>query len=534
MSPLTKKRYIHWRKDTYTVADAAQPVLSLLSTMKRNRTTWVILLVPDRKMFFVFTRSELEKHLKNKKSNIAVQSALDLREDDRSLVFSEKDKPKRLQQEVAKSGPARRTLLIDRGGRIRAVGRLLDRPYGSGGGGSSKGGGSVTAYRMKRAADAFWDHGKRKYFWRPERRSHSWHAKRRSSRAKRRSYSWQTEGESRATAPSYKEYHVVRIYYATDRALKRKTEDGNCFYANERCADGRIVLGTCDVSVPHDHKMGQIDSPSIWRLQFRANPKKHIIVLNTVQQSRRAFFNEMRERVAQHSQRSAFVFIHGYNVSFGDAAKRTAHLAYDLKFPGAPILYSWPSRAAILAYLADGETIQLTKSPLVQFLMDVAKESGARVVHLIAHSMGNRALARALEDIVNTIDRRQRPKFRQIVLTAPDINREEFLQLAAKVRRLGRRVTLYASRKDVPLYFSKRLNEYDRAGYAGQNMVVLPYVDTVDASSVKTDFVADSSFGDSDTVLSDLFFPIWNRQPPDERPRLLKKVHPSGFYWEFR
>ena len=102
--------------------------------------------------------------------------------------------------------------------------------------------------------------------------------------------------------------------------------------------------------------------------------------------------------------------------------------------------------------------------------------------------MGNRALARALEEIMNTVAQNQRPRFNEIVLTAPDINREEFIQLARKIRSLGQRVTLYASRKDVPLYFSKRLNDYDRAGYAGKNLVVLPYIDTVDASKVRTDF----------------------------------------------
>jgi esterase/lipase superfamily enzyme len=42
----------------------------------------------------------------------------------------------------------------------------------------------------------------------------------------------------------------------------------------------------------------------------------------------------------------AFVFIHGYNVSFDAAVKLTAQLSRDMRFPGAPILYSWASAAA--------------------------------------------------------------------------------------------------------------------------------------------------------------------------------------------
>ena len=46
------------------------------------------------------------------------------------------------------------------------------------------------------------------------------------------------------------------------------------------------------------------------------------------------------------------VFIHGFNVPFEDAIYRTAQLAHDLDFDGAPILYSWPSRGTMLGYVA--------------------------------------------------------------------------------------------------------------------------------------------------------------------------------------
>jgi esterase/lipase superfamily enzyme len=51
--------------------------------------------------------------------------------------------------------------------------------------------------------------------------------------------------------------------------------------------------------------------------------------------------------------KDAFVFIHGYNVSFEDAARRTGQFAYDLKFVGAPIFTAGLQRA-ISAYYYDG------------------------------------------------------------------------------------------------------------------------------------------------------------------------------------
>jgi esterase/lipase superfamily enzyme len=39
-----------------------------------------------------------------------------------------------------------------------------------------------------------------------------------------------------------------------------------------------------------------------------------------------------------------FYNVHGYNVSFDDAALRTAQLAYDLTFDCPAAFFSWPSK----------------------------------------------------------------------------------------------------------------------------------------------------------------------------------------------
>jgi len=44
------------------------------------------------------------------------------------------------------------------------------------------------------------------------------------------------------------------------------------------------------------------------------------------------------------------LFVHGYNVSFEDAARRTGQLAYDLGFEGPTVFFSWPSRGSVTAY----------------------------------------------------------------------------------------------------------------------------------------------------------------------------------------
>jgi esterase/lipase superfamily enzyme len=58
------------------------------------------------------------------------------------------------------------------------------------------------------------------------------------------------------------------------------------------------------------------------------------------------FFTELKKIIAKGEKKTAFVFIHGYNVDFEAAVKRTAQLSRDMRFPGALILYNWASAAA--------------------------------------------------------------------------------------------------------------------------------------------------------------------------------------------
>ena len=56
--------------------------------------------------------------------------------------------------------------------------------------------------------------------------------------------------------------------------------------------------------------------------------------------------------------------------------------------------YSWPSLGTTLGYTADEATIEASEPFITEFLSRFAAESGARRIHIIAHSMGNRGLLR--------------------------------------------------------------------------------------------------------------------------------------------
>ena len=127
--------------------------------------------------------------------------------------------------------------------------------------------------------------------------------------------------------------------------------------------------------------------------------------------------------------------MHGYFVTFDDALFRAAQISYDLDFDGIPFVYSWPSVAGLTGYVLDRGRARDARDQLREFIDTVAKESGAKEVHLIAHSMGADPLLEVLRDISRSepqIARSGKPRFGEIILAAPDVTRESFELIARR------------------------------------------------------------------------------------------------------
>jgi esterase/lipase superfamily enzyme len=91
-------------------------------------------------------------------------------------------------------------------------------------------------------------------------------------------------------------------------------------------------------------------------------------------------------------ERHALIFVHGYNVSFENAALRAAQIGFDLSIKGVMAFFSWPSQGTVDGYLADGATIEVSEDMIADFMTDFVERSNATTVHIIAHSMGNRGV----------------------------------------------------------------------------------------------------------------------------------------------
>jgi esterase/lipase superfamily enzyme len=320
----------------------------------------------------------------------------------------------------------------------------------------------------------------------------------------------------------------VTVLYGTDRKLDPATAQ----FGGDRGSG--ISYGEVVVSVPHGHRTGELEAPSVWRLEFSEDPRKHMAVLDRSYMTRTAFLNRVKARLkAQGPDASSFVFVHGYNVSFDDAARRTAQITYDLDYRGIPVFYSWPSQGTLQGYTTDETNVFWSEANLKRFLADHARASEGKDIYLIAHSMGNRALTGALRQLF-VEQPKLKGRFKEIILTAPDIDADTFKRDIAPALAAGcKRITLYVSSGDNALLASKKVHGYPRAGDTAAGIVIVPGIETIDASGLDTSFLEHSYFATAPPVLSDIRR-VLREGLRAARRGLESRLAGDGSYWKLK
>ena len=148
--------------------------------------------------------------------------------------------------------------------------------------------------------------------------------------------------------------------------------------------------------------------------------------------------------------------------------------------------------------------------------------------------MGSRGLTRALQQLM--VERPDlRGRFREVILAAPDIDADVFRRdLAPALRQAGQRVTLYASSNDLALKASKGIHGYARAGDSGDGLMLLPGIETIDASGVDESVVAHTYFIKSGPVIRDILELLRRGLPAGQRAGLVGERDVRGPCWRFR
>jgi esterase/lipase superfamily enzyme len=324
-------------------------------------------------------------------------------------------------------------------------------------------------------------------------------------------------------------FTTVTVLFGTDREVASNSPTGP-IYGNDHAP--AVSYGSCDVSIPRDHKMGQLENGGVLRF-IRNDPTQGIFVLKIAAIDKASFLTEVSERSAASTSANALVFIHGYNNSFVDAARRTAQMAYDLGFPGAPIFFAWPSQDNAVDYPADENTIIWAKYDIENFLIDLAKKTSAKNIYVIAHSMGNRATLDAMTDIA-AMEPSLAPRFRWVLLAAPDVDASTFVRdIAPKLIQSKIPITVYSSTTDYVLKLSAKYNKSQRLGEV-RPPVIVQGIESVDASEIDTDLDRHAYVFENRSIISDIYYIVTTNAPAKLRFSLEAVRSHGGEYWEFK
>jgi esterase/lipase superfamily enzyme len=293
----------------------------------------------------------------------------------------------------------------------------------------------------------------------------------------------------------------VTTYFATNRGRSGKSAPASFYDATV----SPLSYGRALVTIPSTHTPGNLELPTIWKLQFQPDPTRHFTLKAVEPLGLDAARAEMAKRLAGAPSKAILVYVHGYNMSFAETAMRTAQLAHDLGFPGLPFFFSWPSAGQVAGYLRDAESAQLSEDAFDQVLDDLSRLAAGEV-YVVAHSMGSRLVSQALRSRVDK--GKSTAHLRELLLAAPDINADLFrTTIAPRLKAMqGTQTTVYASSSDLALMASKAVHGYRRVGDTAGGVLVYPGFDTVDASAAS---LAVRAFGhsyltDSAAVLKDI------------------------------
>lgn len=321
----------------------------------------------------------------------------------------------------------------------------------------------------------------------------------------------------------------VRVLFGTNRELVLEgNEPGLDQEADTKDVlpndAGRLHLGRADVWLPKlIEEGGSRDRGDTPILNGPPPPEtselaKYVFLTRITKAGTDAFLAELDQAVADRRSASVLLFVHGFNTPFDDALIRSAQLSVDLSRrgvfdAGAPVLFSWPSAGKVsLGDYRGDQARSLEAAPYLEEFLDLITEN-AQIsrINIVAHSMGNRILTKALESYAaDYLERHDRDDLEfRIILVAADVDRDIFEATTGILDNLQANVTIYTSDVDRALHVSEIINNKLRLGdtngdkpYIRQN----EFYETVDATGIATELfgLGHNYYSDNPFILGDI------------------------------
>lgn len=315
------------------------------------------------------------------------------------------------------------------------------------------------------------------------------------------------------------------IYVVTNRNLKKGNILGcsdDYFGVN---SDKQVRNIACKINVPKNHTTGEIKSSS----DSRDSSHEYFKVLSIKSLDSKNIVDQLKK-----SQRVPMVFVHGFNVKFQEAIFRASQIAYDLKYQGPIVLFSWPAGAGDSflddklinrTYKSNSATAKDSILVFKDFLNNLYKNDIK--INLLVHSMGHQVVLPALDQFANeNKDSENKQMINELILNAPDFEIGKFQELSENLRFLSRRVTLYCSFNDNAMVASEVMNNTKRLG----GCALVDNIDTINVSLVDAPAMGLVGLGhgyySSRPILSDVFQVLLGIEA--EKRLFIKKSEPNS------
>ena len=254
-----------------------------------------------------------------------------------------------------------------------------------------------------------------------------------------------TRGTIAVVDPQQASTSVTRVIVATSRSASAAPE----FFSSGR--DFTTNYARFDVSVPPDREVGKIRYP-----KGEPNLQTDFVVTDTrMLDGPNAFVSEVNAAAAAlpRGQRTGVFFVHGFNTNFAESLIKNVQLKTDLASPGVDVLFSWPSEAKLLAYVADRENALFTRESMAEVLTLMSR-TNLSGYNLVAHSMGTFATMETLRTLALSGDRATLNKINAVILISADLEVDVFRRQAPPVLAAGVPIYLLVADDDKALKLS--------------------------------------------------------------------------------
>lgn len=209
------------------------------------------------------------------------------------------------------------------------------------------------------------------------------------------------------------------IFLATTR--QRDPTPGTLFNGERSAA---LSFAEVTVSVPPTHVPGAVE----FAKSAPGDPNTEFVARSTeIIDGDKAFLQALNAQLALRpkGQRDIFLFVHGFNTLFAEAAYTHAQVVHDSGTPAVPVVFTWASRGDPLQYVYDNNSATVARDSLVHTL-NLLLASNAGTVNILAHSMGNWVTVEAFRQLKLMGGVKDKSRIGVILLAAPDLDFDVF------------------------------------------------------------------------------------------------------------